>query len=96
MGALKEVEKAPGGEVGVLVLLSLPEQSGPWHGRGGLGHGWPCFNLRNGEWGWGQAPGVLGWGRCQEQKSGSSIAAVCCVSLGNLPNLSEPHFLPSY
>lgn len=33
MGALKEVEKASGGEVGVLVLLSLPEQSGPWHGR---------------------------------------------------------------
>ena len=35
-------------------------------------------------------------GSGQEHKSGSSIAAVCCVNSGNLPNLSEPHFFPSY
>lgn len=40
--------------------------------------------------------GCWGGGAVSEQKSGSSIAAVCCVSLGNLPNLSEPHFFPSY
>ena len=35
-----------------------------------------------------------GWGgeECQDHESGSGIAAVCCVSLENPPNLSEPYF----
>lgn len=41
------------------------------------------------------SPRVGGGGECQEHGSGSGIAAVCCVSLGNPPNLSEP-YLPSY